>query len=306
MSASLHMRQLGQGIAYFPKLAKILGGVNPSIFFSQIFYWLPKANSKFGVYKTALELEEETGLSVQEQRTARKRLVELGVLIETHQRLEHRLYFNLDLARFDELMAQHSGNAEATLANVGSNSPEMQNQHSGNAEATFDEVQNQHSYKEHITTKKLQQETTSDNFSRERETPTGGNPTEQKYAEKKSTKPKTERFDGIAVLLALGVKQQTAQDWLTVRKAKHAPLTQTAIDALVREADKAGLSAQEAVQICAERGWQGFNASWNWQDEKKPSCHDLPSSYSEGTTDEELMSIAWYAMGEGDDDAVNP
>lgn len=67
------------------------------------------------------------------------------------------------------------------------------------------------------------------------------------------------------MLAELGVEDQPAKDWLEIRKAKRAPLTQTALDDLVREAGKAGISVNEAVTICARRCWQGFNASWDWQ-----------------------------------------
>ena len=72
-------------------------------------------------------------------------------------------------------------------------------------------------------------------------------------------------------LVALGVGEQTALDWLAVRKAKRAPLTETALEDLQREAKKAGISVAEAVSICARKSWQGFNASWNWQDAEKPA-----------------------------------
>ena len=74
-------------------------------------------------------------------------------------------------------------------------------------------------------------------------------------------------------LISLGVPEQTANDWLAVRKAKRVPLTDTALDDLKREAGKAGISVAEAVSICARRSWQGFKASWDWKeaDGKKPS-----------------------------------
>lgn len=71
---------------------------------------------------------------------------------------------------------------------------------------------------------------------------------------------------GEDTLTALGVDEQAAKDWLAVRKAKKAPLTETALDDLKREAGKAGITVAEAVAICARRSWQGFNASWNWRD----------------------------------------
>lgn len=105
MSFSQYLRQLGQPIAYYPQLAKPLGGVTAAILFGQLFFWQDKTTNPLGVYKTQAELEQETGLSRREQETARKKLVELGILIETHKRLEHRIYFKLDLAKFDALMA---------------------------------------------------------------------------------------------------------------------------------------------------------------------------------------------------------
>lgn len=79
---------------------------------------------------------------------------------------------------------------------------------------------------------------------------------------------KPPRFEPLAALLALGVDAQVARDWLDVRKAKRAALTQTALDDLTREAGKAGISVAQAVRICAARGWQGFRASWDWRDDR--------------------------------------
>ena len=52
-------------------------------------------------------------------------------------------------------------------------------------------------------------------------------------------------------------------DFLKVRKAKAAPLTETAIAGIRREADKAGLSMVEAITECVECNWQGFRADWH-------------------------------------------
>lgn len=79
---------------------------------------------------------------------------------------------------------------------------------------------------------------------------------------------KPARFEPLSALLALGVDAQVAADWLAVRKAKRAALTQTALDGMVDEAGKAGISVAQAVRICAVRGWQGFKASWDWRDDR--------------------------------------
>lgn len=51
-------------------------------------------------------------------------------------------------------------------------------------------------------------------------------------------------------------------DFLQIRKAKRAPLTKTALAGIAAEADKAGITLQNALEQCCARGWQGFKASW--------------------------------------------
>lgn len=58
------------------------------------------------------------------------------------------------------------------------------------------------------------------------------------------------------------VSQQTWDDFNAIRKAKKAPLTETAIVRIRNEAKKAGITIESALQVCCERGWQGFKADW--------------------------------------------
>jgi hypothetical protein len=59
-----------------------------------------------------------------------------------------------------------------------------------------------------------------------------------------------------------GVSESVWADFLTVRRAKKAPLTQTALDGIQREAAKAGMGLHDALALCCARGWQGFKADW--------------------------------------------
>lgn len=63
-------------------------------------------------------------------------------------------------------------------------------------------------------------------------------------------------------LVVEGVDKSVAADWLAVRKAKDAPLTETALKAVKREAAKAGMDLGDAVRIAAEKGWRSFEARW--------------------------------------------
>ncbi|WP_052368739.1 hypothetical protein [Kingella negevensis] len=100
------LRQIGRPIAYFPELARLFGGVNAAILFGQIFYWQERCDDELGVYKTIAQLEEETGLTEREQKTACDKLEKLEVLTKTNKRLQHRMYYKLNESKFNELMAQ--------------------------------------------------------------------------------------------------------------------------------------------------------------------------------------------------------
>jgi hypothetical protein len=58
------------------------------------------------------------------------------------------------------------------------------------------------------------------------------------------------------------IAQQLWADYLQIRKARKSPLTNTALDGLRREADKAGISLSGAITMCCERGWQSFKSDW--------------------------------------------
>jgi hypothetical protein len=117
----------GKPVAFYPGLVKRLGSVNAVLFFCQILYYTGKErHPELGIYKTAAEIEQETGLTVKEQQTARKRLRAIGVLIETEKRLEHRIYYRLDLDKFNDLKALPTGE-----------DPDEQSVHSRMANGTF-------------------------------------------------------------------------------------------------------------------------------------------------------------------------
>lgn len=256
MRPSESLRIAGKPVAYFPQLVKPLGSVNASILFGHFFYWNDKGCSELGIYRTAEEIEEETGLSVQEQRTARAKLRKCGVLIETEKRIEHRIYYKLDLAVFDALMLQHSGGAESTAPKCKINIRGVSNQHSGSAESTAV-----------IGTEDLAVDLTEDiSLNRDISAPANADACVESVATAKPKKPtlaKQRKQDALQLLADHGVDGQLALDYLAVREDRKArTLTQTAIAGLEREAVRAGLTLAQAVTVCVERNWAGFNADW--------------------------------------------
>lgn len=65
-----------------------------------------------------------------------------------------------------------------------------------------------------------------------------------------------------SVATPIGVSDSVWQDFKTLRKAKRAPITQKAIDGIIREANKAGWTVEQALSECCFRGWQAFKAEW--------------------------------------------
>lgn len=69
-----------------------------------------------------------------------------------------------------------------------------------------------------------------------------------------------------------GVSDSVWQDFKKLRSAKKSPLTDTALQAIKREADKAGYTLEKALETCCARGWTGFKAEWTVE---KPSPADV-------------------------------
>jgi len=59
-----------------------------------------------------------------------------------------------------------------------------------------------------------------------------------------------------------GVSESIFKDYKKLRATKKAPLTETALKGLEREAKKANMSLQSVMELCCERGWSGFKADW--------------------------------------------
>ena len=70
----------------------------------------------------------------------------------------------------------------------------------------------------------------------------------------------------VEILEQFGITGQLAKDFIAHRKVKKSVITETVLNGFQREADKAGIPLVEAITISIERNWQGFRASWNWQD----------------------------------------
>ena len=58
------------------------------------------------------------------------------------------------------------------------------------------------------------------------------------------------------------VSKKTWDDFLTHRKNKKAPLTETALIGIKNEVKKTTISLEDALVMCQARGWQSFKSDW--------------------------------------------
>ena len=114
---------------------------------------------------------------------------------------------------------------------------------------------------------------------------------------------------GLKDLISLGVTEQIARDWLEVRKMKRAPLTQTALDAIIKEAAKARLTLNDAIKSCVENSWQGFKSDWYLNVNKSSNGNrpKLPSQMTEAERKaaHDEMTREAKRMVFGDDDFID-
>jgi len=73
---------------------------------------------------------------------------------------------------------------------------------------------------------------------------------------------KPKRESATIVATPVGVSESVWQDFVKQRKAKKAAVTQTVIDGIEREANKADWTLDAALAECVVRGWQSFKADW--------------------------------------------
>lgn len=78
---------------------------------------------------------------------------------------------------------------------------------------------------------------------------------ERTQIENKRTKPEN-------ISIPDGVSEQTWADFKRLRAAKKAPVTARALDGILNEAMKAGMTLEAALRECCARGWTGFKAEW--------------------------------------------
>jgi hypothetical protein len=91
-----------------------------------------------------------------------------------------------------------------------------------------------------------------------------------------------DKFDFKNALLSYGFDKTLVSEWLEVRRKKKAVNTETAYKGFITEVEKTNLDKNKVLQMCVEKSWQGFTASWIKEDKpnNKPANLTDEGSYS--------------------------
>ena len=125
--------------------------------------------------------------------------------------------------------------------------------------------------------------------------------TETEKERERETKKEKETDSATALLANFGITGQLSKDFVKNRKSKNAPITETALNRMKTQADKAGLLMSEAVEVCIERNWQGFNAEWYGEKPKQTQKQliteaDINRSARPGETRDQVFKRLQAAM----------
>jgi uncharacterized protein YdaU (DUF1376 family) len=85
----------------------------------------------------------------------------------------------------------------------------------------------------------------------------------------------TKKPRATAVATPEGVNESVWNDFVALRKSKKAAITNTAIAGLQREANKAGMTMEQVLRTCCERGWVGFKSDWMIGQAIRINPHDV-------------------------------
>lgn len=106
-------------VAYWPRLAHLVGGVKAAIMLSQILYWEGDAIAKERgwVLKSVEEFDTETGLTELEQKTARRILMNDGLIKAKLCGVPRIWHYQVDRDRLGEILIARQHRPMATPSN---------------------------------------------------------------------------------------------------------------------------------------------------------------------------------------------
>lgn len=94
-------------IAFHRWTVTITNSITAGLFLCQAIYWADRGHDANGwFYKIVADWEHETGLSYEEQKTARRKLCSLGILKEMQKGIPKKLWFKIDFVVLKQLFEE--------------------------------------------------------------------------------------------------------------------------------------------------------------------------------------------------------
>ena len=90
--------------------------------------------------------------------------------------------------------------------------------------------------------------------------------------------------------LGVELTESAFRDWMTVRKANHSPLTETAWKHFKAQVLRSELSIQQAVELCATKGWISINAEWQ-------AVKDYQAEFDSRSSNDRKVDFVIKALG---------
>lgn len=100
------------------------------------------------------------------------------------------------------------------------------------------------------------------------------------------------------------VSEEVWRDLLAQRRAKRAPLTETALAEIIREAGKAGWPVEDAIRQMMLKGWQGFDARWVEPRHGTPGAPGNKADPTKAATSLERSAAMYRRMGRDEEAAT--
>lgn len=235
-----------QPVAFNKHYVFIGCGINGALMLSQLVYWTSRTKDANGwIYKDHHEWTQETGLTRKEQHTARKTLKELGFISEKKHGVPPRVFFRIERETLYKSLIEYSESlAVGQLCHM-----EQMNVPKGTNECAV--AHNQMSASEQMNVPKGACNTEN----------TTENTTDINLG---ASAPKAIKFSAKKFLIENGVTQQTAQEFIDLKNKKRKTITERALKMIFNQASEAQLSNERVFQIIVFKGWESFNATWNW------------------------------------------
>jgi hypothetical protein len=100
---------IGQAVAYYPNIANVINSTDATLFICQFIYWsdnIDENGISNWIKRTSAEIQQFTGVNQNSQVTARKRLINLGILTEKKMGIPSTLHFQFDFNKLNEILSE--------------------------------------------------------------------------------------------------------------------------------------------------------------------------------------------------------